>query len=423
MKPRNKKQEQILAMSGHLRPLTTAQKQWALTHTIDNYALKFKKGKAVCLICGHEWEAEEGMCRCPHCGAKVEVKATTQRVVRERSYFNIITAVKGFQVIRMFLMIVEFRKGMKANPGFVEIGSYWIDKHGHTTVVGLQRTLGHYIDSFAFGSPLEIRHDNDAYRHIAGQWVYSKIKVTDTIKRNGFKSSTYQIHPVTLFQQLLTNPKAETLMKANEIELLRYLCIRPAYKADIDIYWNTIKVANRNGYKVKDSQMWIDYIKMLERSGKDILSPKYICPSNLKGIHDKYVEKVNRQRAKERMLADRKRAEADKATFEELKGRYIGLSMTDGIINLHTLDSITEYYEQGEREHICVGSARYYLKADTLVFTATMKGKTIATVEISLNDFSILQCRAFANDVCKYTEQIAGIINANKTLIAERQTA
>ncbi len=410
-------------MSGQLRPLTTAQKQWALTHTIDNYALKFKKGKAVCLICGHEWEAEEGMCRCPHCGAKVEVKATTQRVVRERSYFNIITAVKGFQVIRMFLMIVEFRKGMKANPGFVEIGSYWIDKHGHTTVVGLQRTLGHYIDSFAFGSPLEIRHDNDAYRHIAGQWVYSKIKVTDTIKRNGFKSSTYQIHPVTLFQQLLTNPKAETLMKANEIELLRYLCIRPAYKADIDIYWNTIKVANRNGYKVKDSQMWIDYIKMLERSGKDILSPKYICPSNLKGIHDKYVEKVNRQRAKERMLADRKRAEADKATFEELKGRYIGLSMTDGIINLHTLDSITEYYEQGEREHICVGSARYYLKADTLVFTATMKGKTIATVEISLNDFSILQCRAFANDVCKYTEQIAGIINANKTLIAERQTA
>ena len=410
-------------MSGQLRPLTTAPKQWALTHTIDNYALKFKKGKAVCLICGHEWEAEEGMCRCPHCGAKVEVKATTQRVVRERSYFNIITAVKGFQVIRMFLMIVEFRKGMKANPGFVEIGSYWIDKHGHTTVVGLQRTLGHYIDSFAFGSPLEIRHDNDAYRHIAGQWVYSKIKVTDTIKRNGFKSSTYQIHPVTLFQQLLTNPKAETLMKANEIELLRYLCIRPAYKADIDIYWNTIKVANRNGYKVKDSQMWIDYIKMLERSGKDILSPKYICPSNLKGIHDKYVEKVNRQRAKERMLADRKRAEADKATFEELKGRYIGLSMTDGIINLHTLDSITEYYEQGEREHICVGSARYYLKADTLVFTATMKGKTIATVEISLNDFSILQCRAFANDVCKYTEQIAGIINANKTLIAERQTA
>ena len=63
------------------------------------------------------------------------------------------------------------------------------------------------------------------------------------------------------------------------------------------------------------------------------------------------------------------------------------------------------------------------VKADTLVFTATMDGKTIATVEISLNDYSILQCRAFANDICKYTEQIANIINANKKMIAERQTA
>ena len=123
------------------------------------------------------------------------------------------------------------------------------------------------------------------------------------------------------------------------------------------------------------------------------------------------------------MLADRKRTEAEKAKFEELKGRYVGLAMTDGTINLHTLDSIAEYYEQGERQHICVGSARYFLKADTLVFTATMEGKTIATVEISLSDYSILQCRAFANDICKYTEQIANIINANKTLIAERQTA
>ena len=272
MKPRNKKQEQILAMSGQLRPLTTAQMQWALTHTIDNYALRFKKGKAVCLICGHEWEAEEGMCRCPHCGAKVEVKATTQRVVRDKSYFIIVTAVKGFQVIRMFLMIVEFRKGMKANPGFIEIGSYWIDKHGHTTVVGLQRTLGHYIDSFAFGSPLEIRHDNDAFWHIANQWVYPRTKVTDTIKRNGYTTFTYGAHPVMMFQQLLTNPKAETLMKAGEEGLFRYLCHHPK---EVDKYWDTIKVARRAGYKIDDPQMWFDYIKMLDRMGRDLHSPRW----------------------------------------------------------------------------------------------------------------------------------------------------
>ena len=136
----------------------------------------------------------------------------------------------------MFLMIVEMRKGMKASPAYLEIGQYFIDPKSNKTVVGLQRTLGYYIDSFAFGSPLEIRNDNDAFNHIADQCVYPRIKVTDTIKRNGFKGSCHHIHPVTLFQELLTNPKAETLMKANDIELLRYLCTIPAYKSDIYKY-------------------------------------------------------------------------------------------------------------------------------------------------------------------------------------------
>lgn len=424
MKPRNKKQQHIVELSGRLRPLTTLQKQWALNSTINHYGYRLKSGMCTCMKCGHEWlETRNGMCLCPECGTQIEIKDTKERVIRDKSYFNVITTKEDYQVVRMFLMIVEMRKGMKAKPAFLEIGSYWIDPKGNTTVVGLQRTLGHYIDSFAFGSPLEIRRDNEAFQRISDEWVYPRIKVTDTIKRNGFKGSCHHIHPVTLFQELLTNPKAETLMKANDIELLRYLCARPTNKVDIDTYWNTIKVANRNGYKFKDAKTWFDYIKMLERCGKDILSPKYICPANLKEAHDEYTEKVNRQRLKEQREANRKKAEADQAKFEELKGRFIGLTMTDGKIHLHTLDSVAEYYDEGTKQHICVGSSGYYLKADTLVFTATIGGKTIATVEISLKDYSIIQCRAFANGICEYTEQIAGIINANKKMIAERKRA
>ena len=407
-------------MSGQLRPLTTAQKQWALTHTIDNYALKFKKGKAVCLICGHEWVAEEGMCRCPHCGATIEIKATTLRVVRERSYFNIITAVKDFQVIRMFLMIVEFRKGMKANPGFVEIGSYWIDKHGHTTVVGLQRTLGHYIDSFAFGSPLEIRQSNEAFYHIAGQWVYPHVRVTEIIKRNGFKNYPYFIHPVTLFKQLLTNPKAETLMKSGDMELLRHLCRNPL---EVDKYWDTIKVAKRAGYKVKDSQMWFDYIRMLDRMGKDLHSPTLVAPKDLKAVHDEYVAKVERQRIKEQKEKDRQQAIKDQKEFEKLKSPYFGLEMTDGEIQIHTLDTIDEYYEVGKSQRLCVASSKYYLKSNSLVFVAVISNRVVATIEVSLENYAILQCRAFANGVCEYQNRIAKIISDNIKMIAERKTA
>ncbi len=424
MKPRNKKQQHIVELSGRLRPLTTAQKKWAFSHTIDHYAYRLKSGKTVCMDCGHEWqEVGFGIYRCPNCGERVEIRNTKERVIRDKSYFNVITTMEGYQVIRMFLMIVEMRKGMKAKPAYLEIGSYWIDPKGGKTVVGLQRTLGYYIDSFAFGSPLEIRYDNDAFNHIADQWVYPRIKVTDTIKRNGFKGSCHHIHPVTLFQQLLSNPKAETLMKSNEIELLRYLCARPTCKADIDTYWNTIKIANRNGYKVKDSQMWMDYIKMLERCGKDIQSPKYICPANLQEAHDEYVEKVNRLRRKEQQEKDRQQAIEDKAKFEELKSRYFGLAMTDGEIEIHSIDSIDDYYKIGEKNHICCGTAKYFLKEKTLTLTAYIGNKQIATVEISLDDFHIIQCRAFANQVCEYTEQIAGIINANKKMIAERKRA
>ena len=424
MKPRNKKQQHIVELSGRLRPLTTAQKKWAFSHTIDHYAYRLKSGKAVCMDCGHEWqEVGFGIYRCPNCGERVEIRNTKERVRQDKSYFNVITTMEDYQVIRMFLMIVEMRKGMKANPAYLEIGSYWIDSKGKTTVVGLQRTLGPYIDSFAFGSPLEIRRDNEAFQRISDEWVYPRIKVTDTIKRNGFKGSWHHIHPVTLFQELLTNPKAETLMKANEIELLRYLCARPTYKADIETYWNTIKIANRNGYKVKDSQMWMDYIKMLERCGKDIQSPKYICPSNLQEAHDEYVEKVNRQRRKEQREKVRQQAIEDKARFEELKSRYFGLAMTDGEIEIHSIDSIDDYYKIGEKNHICCGTAKYFLKEKTLTLTAYIGEKQIATVEISLDDFRIIQCRAFANGICEYREQIAGIIQANKKMIAERKRA
>ena len=423
MKPRNKKQERILAMSGQLRPLSNAQMQWALNYTINHFAYRLKNGKAVCLKCGHEWNANEGVCRCPHCGISLEVKTTKERVRKDKSYFNILTAKGGYQVIRMFLMSVELRKGMVAEPSFQEIGQYWLDENGNATVVGLRRTIGWYVDSFDYCSNLELRRDNDAFQFIADQWVYPRIKVTDTIKRNGFDGHTYDINPLTLFKELLTNPKAETLMKSGDVEMLRYLCHSPFNADEIDFYWKSIKVAKRAGFEFEDAQMWMDYIKMLERMGKDLHAPVLVAPQDLKTAHDLYSAKVERQRIKQQREEDRKKAEADEAKFEELKGRYIGLVMTDGEIVVHTLNSVAEYYDEGSRQHICVASARYYLKENSLVLTATIKGQTIATIEISLSDYSIIQCRAFANKVCKYQDRIAKIIKDNTRMIAERKRA
>ena len=424
MKPRNKNQQHIVELSGRLRPLTTPQKQWAVNSTINHYGYRLKSGMCTCMKCGHEWlETRNGMCLCPECGTQIEIKDTKERVIRDKSYFNVITTMEDYQVVRMFLMIVEMRKGMKAKPAYLEIGSYWIDPKGKTTVVGLQRTLGPYIDSFAFGSPLEIRRDNEAFQRISDEWVYPRIKVTDTIKRNGFKGSCHHIHPVTLFQEVLTNPKAETLMKANEIELLRYLCARPTCKADIETYWNTIKIANRKGYKVKDSQMWMDYIKMLERCGKDIQSPKYICPTNLQDAHDQYMRKVHIIEDKKKRAEDIRKAQEREASFKEQKEKFFGIRINDGEIEVKVLESVEEYRREAESQHICLFSAEYDRRENSLIFSARIKGKIIETIEVDLKTLRVVQSRGVCNKNTEYHDRIVSLINANTHLIKERITA
>ena len=424
MRPRNLREKHIVELNGRLRPLTTPQKEWALNATIKHYGYRLKSGMCTCMKCGHEWlETRNGAHLCPECGTIIEIKDTKERVIRDKSYFNVITTMEDYQVVRMFLMIVEMRKGMKAKPAYLEIGSYWIDPKGKTTVVGLQRTLGPYIDSFAFGSPLEIRRDNEAFQRISDEWVYPRIKVTDTIKRNGFKGSCHHIHPVTLFQEVLTNPKAETLMKANEIELLRYLCARPTCKADIETYWNTIKIANRKGYKVKDSQMWMDYIKMLERCGKDIQSPKYICPTNLQDAHDQYMRKVHIIEDKKKRAEDIRKAQEREASFKEQKEKFFGIRINDGEIEVKVLESVEEYRREAESQHICLFSAEYDRRENSLIFSARIKGKIIETIEVDLKTLRVVQSRGVCNQNTEYHDRIVSLINANTHLIKERITA
>lgn len=424
MKPRNQRERNIMELNGRLRPLTTPQKQWALNNTIKHYGYRLKSGMCTCMKCGHEWlETRNGTHLCPECGAIIEIKDTKERILRDKSYFNVITTMGEYQVIRMFLMMIEMRKGMKAKPAYLEVGSYWIDPKGHATVVRLQRTLGHYIDSFAFGSPLEIRRDNEAFQRISDEWVYPRIKVTDVIKRNGFKGSCHYIHPVTLFQELLTNSKAETLMKANEIELLRYLCARPTYKADIDTYRNSIKIAMRNGYKVKDSQMWMDYIKMLERCGKDIQSPKYICPANLQEEHDRYMKKVHILEDRKKRAEDIRKAQEREASFKEQKEKFFGIRINDGEIEVKVLESVEEYRREAESQHICLFGAEYDRSENSLIFSARIKGRIIETIEVDLKTLQVVQSRGVCNQNTEYHDRIVNLINANTHLIKERITA
>ena len=422
MKPRTKFEKAVIAQSGHLRPLATAPRRWAFRNTIDHYAYRLPKGRTTCMDCGHSWLMSDNAekCICPNCKAKLEVKVTYVRKCQQKSYLNVIDTCGEYQLLRMFLMVVEMRKGFKATPAFLEIGQYWIAPNGKTALVAKQRTMGWYLDSFAFGSPMEIRKDNDTFRHLSDQYLYPDYKVIPELKRNGFNGNLCDIHPVNLFSMLLSAPQAETLIKERNIEMLKYMAY---HIAEVKHFWASYIIAKRHGYEIPNLSTWYDYLRMLERFGRDTRSPKLIAPDNLFDAHDEYVRKVNLQREWERREADRIKAMENETRFKELKGRFIGLVFVDNELEIKTLDSVDEYYKEGRTQHICVGSAQYYLKAESLVFSARIDGRIVATVEIDLKTLKVIQCRAACNKECAYQERIEKAIASHRKEIKERMTA
>ena len=86
----------------------------------------------------------------------------------------------------MCLLIVGMEKGYPAESSVIEIGQYWWNSQGKQTIVAIQRTMGIYLDTFAFHSPKAVRRDNEVYQYIAQSPLYPKVKALDTLQRKGF---------------------------------------------------------------------------------------------------------------------------------------------------------------------------------------------------------------------------------------------
>jgi len=353
MKPRNRFEKAVLTESKHLHPITKTQSKWAFHECIGHFAYRLPKGRTTCMDCGHSWLMEKPAqtCTCPHCGARLQVEETYGRKLQQKQYFTILTTCGTYQVLRMFLIVVGMEKGYKAKYETIEIGQYWWNGQGRKVVIAVQRILGHYVDTFSFYSPMAVRNDNEVYRYVACAPIYPKFKVTDTLRRNGFKDDFHQIAPIALIPALLTDSRAETLIKAGRIDHLRYFLNNTrAFEA----YWQSYKIAVRNGYEIKDISLWCDYVDMLRRLGKDVHSPKYLCAKDLKAEHDRIEDKIRRQREKEEIERKWQKAIEDEKRFQELKSKFFGIHFTDGTIQVRVLESVQEHLEEGVAMHHCV---------------------------------------------------------------------
>ena len=354
MKPRNKFQQRIVEASKKLTKLTKEQIEWSKNNVIDHIGRRNDKGKITCTKCTHSWQGVGLLvdtltdCICPYCKAKLAIKTTNKRVFRTNYYMTIITACEGYQVVRSIMVKCTARVGQLPEYEHSEVMQRWIAPNGkHVTFAILRQTMGTmYYDAWIHHTFLELRQENDIYNRIFTDVIYPRQKLIPELKRTGLKKSLYAQKPLELFRTLLTDCRAETLLKARQTKLFKRI-MDMGWTRNIDNYWQSIKICIRNGYKIKDATLWCDYIDLLRFFGKDLHNAKYVCPIDLKKEHDHYIIKKAKADAQQEI---KKQLEKE-AEYREVKAKFFGLMFSDGLINVRVLESVKEIILEGKLMH------------------------------------------------------------------------
>lgn len=423
MKPRNKFQKAVAASNERLAAISPKAVEWAVGNVITHIAFRTSGHKCTCGDCGHlfDYRGKGKHARCPACGRKLEVKDTLKRKDRCSCYFSTLEAIDGMQVQRVHLVSAMYRKGRKMDMWCMEVCRMWLNSKGQTAVTSLARTLGYYMDSFNWGSGIELRGLTDVHWTISDTYVYPYYSAIPDLRRNGLKGRMPDCHPVKLMKALLSDSRIETLMKAKDYDAVGYFI---NHSRELESCWKSYKIARRNKYKPTDFGLWCDMVGLLDRCGRDILNAKYVCPKGLKAEHDRWLKKANaiaeRRRAEEQL----KKAKEQEKDFYKLKSDFFGIVITDNDMEISVLDTIEAYQTEGEHMKHCVFQCQYYAKKDSIILSAhDHQGNRIETVEFSLSEGKVVQSRGVCNSLTPYHDKIVELVNANAYRFLEKRNS
>ena len=352
MKPRTHIQQEVAHLSKRLPRLTATQKAYAFRHCFKHYAIKRADGTNICTECGHSWKSDHDLadtlcgCTCPHCGMQLEALRTRKSVFNDNEYFSIVTTSRQYQVIRFFFVKSRYKAGQAAEYSIYEVVQRWISPDGKTTTVARLRGMSMlYYDQWAEYSDMEVRKQNKLQAYdIAPVCTHPRQRFIPELKRNGFKGDYHNILPYDLFTAILSDSRAETLLKAGQYTMLRYY-IRSSF--DMERYWASVKICIRNGYTISDGSMWRDTIDLLRHFGKDTNSPKYVCPTDLKAEHDRLMHKRNKEIERKKLEERIRQAKKHEKAYRKLKGIFFGIAFTDGTLQVRVLESVAEFAAEG----------------------------------------------------------------------------
>lgn len=421
MKPKTKLQQRVYSLSIELPRLEKDLESWAFETCIDHKGYRTKTAIS-CLSCGHIWKTKEAGKKgvCPACNRKLTIESSLKKKLTQLTYFAYLDVCEGFQVNRYYQMYVYQKAGTAPRIFCWEIVQQWMEPNGKNELIARNRG-GMGLSGDNFHGNLEIRDRNvmDGKFNVYPHAIHPKSKWLPIYKRNGFKGKMGISSPYDIFSNLLSDNKTETLLKAKQYGLLDAR-LTNRRTANIDTFWNSVKICIRHKYIVKDAITWLDYLDLLNYFNKDLNSPKYICPKDLKQEHDKLVAKKRQVIIREKAEMKRKQAIADQAAFIMAKQKFFGLIFSDGNLSVKFLESVQEFIEEGDAHKHCVFTNEYYAKKDSLIFSARIDGKPVETVELSLSTMKIIQSRGKGNTASVHNDRIIKLMKKNMQAIKKR---
>lgn len=426
MKPKNNFQRHIIGEYKKLPKITPAQKRYAFKHCFDHIGKRNAKGMVTCLECGHKWQSGGELAdtllgnTCPHCNTELKINITRTQVFKQTEYFCIVTTHGEFQVLRFFLVKAYYKAGEKAFYTIDEVVQRWIAPNGKNIAIARSRfTMSLCYDLWSVGSQMEVRNYHKS-QDIYPAAIYPRQRYIHGIERCNFSGDYHSVKPFDFLYRILTDNKAETLLKTGQGRLLSHF-IRSA--TPIENYWSTIRICLRNNYVIEDGSIWCDYIDLLKHFGKDAHNPKYVCPSNLHEEHNRYVFEKEGDELNKALMKKQSVIETEEPLYKEQKGIFFGIQFTDGEISVSVLENVKAVFEEGFLMKHCVYRNKYHLKKDRLILSATINGNRIETVEVSLTTMQVVQCRGVENKNTQYHDRIISLVNKNINQIRSRMAA
>ena len=411
MKPKNKYQEKIVELHKSIKDNSKDYIDFISQRTFKKYVNHRKTD--YCLECGNSFpnDGTQKEKTCPHCGNEIKHTEFNKYYQSYNSgyddYYHLIKLEVhfDFQVVRIF----EYHRFLKKKekPVYIsrESQRYFIDQKGKITNFGYYNIYGNNI-----AGGFELRSAAYDYSSLANKFVYTKNETLEIIKRNGFSLKKHKsfirknIH--VFFKNLLSNPKVETILKANS-NFINF------HDNDfINYHWNTIKICLRNNYNPVDLDIYRDHINMLSREGYDVLNLKYVCPNDLLTEHQELIRKIQIKKDKINMRDAQ-------INYDKTHKKFFDFKISNDVIVIEPFKTIKQFKDDGLHFNHCVYSSRYYEHKNSLLLRAVKDEIPVATIEYDLLKNQIIQCRGYDNNDTPYNHMIFEMIESKKNLISK----